>query len=208
MDHPMLDDFVDGKLPWRTRRSIARHLRSCDRCRAEVEGLRRLRARTSGLPRALSPQRDLWPGVHGRIGRAFDPRPSARRVPRTMPRPAWAFALTVSVCLLFFVISPWSQAPLAVVRGVACEGSSRGAQEPEGTDPVVDHRADARDIISRHAAMVDEAIDEILAALREDPTDLGLVRQLRREYQRKASLVRTTAQLLQQIEAGVAGSTS
>jgi len=56
--------------------------------------------------------------------------------------------------------------------------------------------------MSRHIAIVDAAIDQLLAALREDPSDLRLVHLLRQEYQRKASLVRTTARLLNELDAG------
>lgn len=47
--------------------AVADHLRSCERCRREVESVRDLRRRAAALPREIEPAVDLWPGVEERI---------------------------------------------------------------------------------------------------------------------------------------------
>ena len=209
-DHPhVLDDFVEGTLPRDVRRSFERHIRSCAECRDEVSGLQSLLRQASALPREIAPARDLWPHLARRAGIGREGRRTiVRSAPRLLLRPAWAFAFSVGVCVLFTLVAPWSQSPVAVVRGLACEGSlpGTGVRLPANCDS--DPTADVRGTLSRHAALVDDAIDQLLAALREDPSDLRLVHLLRQEYQRKASLVRTTARLLNELDADTINPTS
>lgn len=91
-----MQDFVDGLLPQDEERRLRGHLAACDICRREEAELRRLHARVAELPREISPPRDLWPAVAGRIGErgdasVTDPEAgSARRGPwRRRRRRGW-----------------------------------------------------------------------------------------------------------------------
>ncbi|MBN1423839.1 zf-HC2 domain-containing protein [Candidatus Fermentibacteria bacterium] len=198
-----LNDFVDGALPREKRREIARHLRVCAECRAEVGWLRSLRAEVRSMPTALPPRHDLWQGIRARTAAAPRRRAASIRLERrVILHPAWAWAFSVGVCVLFTLIAPWSQAPMMASRLVGCDGGSLAGYEPAsvlGNRPAVEVKA----VMSRHIDMVDDAIGQLFAALREDPTDLRLVRMLRQEFQRKVSLVRNTARLMDEMDAAV-----
>jgi hypothetical protein len=57
----------------------------------------------------------------------------------------------------------------------------------------------------KNLRVVDTAIRTLRDALQSDPGDLGLVRQLRREYHRKTALIRQTARLLDQLDSALPG---
>jgi hypothetical protein len=63
----LLNGFVDGALEAGARREVESHLAGCASCRAEVAELQALLAATRDLPRAIEPERDLWPQIEGRI---------------------------------------------------------------------------------------------------------------------------------------------
>lgn len=67
-----LSDYVDGELDERDRAACEAHLADCRECGDAVEGLRAIVAQASLLP-AVSPSRDLWPGIECRL----EPRASA-----------------------------------------------------------------------------------------------------------------------------------
>lgn len=68
--HPpemQLHDYLDGLLGEAERRTVERHVRACEACRAELEALQALTARLAALPRTIAPETDLLPGIHARI---------------------------------------------------------------------------------------------------------------------------------------------
>lgn len=200
-DRFSLDDLVDGTLPRKERRELSRHLRICARCRDEVAWLRSLREEARSMPASLPPGHDLWPGVRART--AVAPRAPAATIRlerRVVLRPAWAWAFSVGICVLFTMIAPWSQAPMMAARLLDCDGKSKIGDEPL-TAFAPRPAAEVKGVMARHIDMVDDAIDQLLAALREDPTDLRLVRMLRQEYKRKVSLIRNTARLMDELDA-------
>jgi hypothetical protein len=62
-----LADYLDETLePW-VRTSIEEHLGECARCTALARELRNISREAAALP-ALLPEREVWPGIAGRIG--------------------------------------------------------------------------------------------------------------------------------------------
>jgi anti-sigma factor RsiW len=62
-----LDDFEDGQLDEAEFQEVELHLVTCTGCAGQAAELRALVSRAGALPRALAPERDLWPGIAGHI---------------------------------------------------------------------------------------------------------------------------------------------
>ena len=62
-----LPDYLDETLEAWVRKSIEEHLGECVRCTALARDLRNNAREAAALP-ALVPERDVWPGIAGRIG--------------------------------------------------------------------------------------------------------------------------------------------
>ena len=61
-----LADYLEGELDPATQREVEAHVASCVRCSALVRDLEQIRASAADLPE-LTPSRDLWSGIVGRI---------------------------------------------------------------------------------------------------------------------------------------------
>ena len=101
-----LDDYVDGLLGDTERADIDRHLAACDECRAELQSIRRLQARTQDLPKSVRPGRELWPDIRASL------RPREARQSRPLgwllrPRGALALAATAAVTVPFCIKERW-----------------------------------------------------------------------------------------------------
>jgi len=147
MDHPevwgRLNDLVDGALPPAEREPLLEHLEGCAACRAELEGLRALRAATEALPREIAPPRDLWPQIAARLGEregragaagatvvAVDFRAGSRR--RGWTR--WAPLAAAAVLLV--VLSSGITAHLMRARGAAPLAAVRVSDPPASARPL------------------------------------------------------------------------
>lgn len=93
----LLTALVDDALAHPERDRVLRHLAGCTRCRAEVEQLRRLKARLSGLSRSTPPPPpDLVEQLRSLAAPGADPMrvpaagPAAPVSPRTPVRPGGA----------------------------------------------------------------------------------------------------------------------
>jgi hypothetical protein len=79
----MLHEYLDETLePW-VRISIEEHLEECEHCTALARELRNIVREGAALP-ALLPERDVWPGIAGRIGA---PVPDSEPVAESEPLP-------------------------------------------------------------------------------------------------------------------------
>ncbi|MBC7186496.1 MAG: zf-HC2 domain-containing protein [Calditrichaeota bacterium] len=98
---PMLDAYLDGELTRRERREVERHLRTCPRCRAELEANAALRASLRTLPVLSCPE-----GVMERLPLPGRAQPARKRVLALRPRLAWRLALAgaAAAVALFLVI--------------------------------------------------------------------------------------------------------
>jgi hypothetical protein len=148
----------------------------------------------AGLPRAIEPSRDLWPGIARRI--AAEPRDAAAK-------PAWRSgrmlrAAVVALALLGGGVmlgrygtdaplqdaapnrSPsdaeWANASLLALASL--EDSTRGL------DPAT------AEIVRRNLEIIDDAVREIRVALESDPTNPRLQKFLTAEYRRRSALLR------------------
>lgn len=63
-----LSELMDGNLPDDERTPVERHLAECAECRRELEAIRAVVHRAAALPTSLTPSRDLWGGIEGRLG--------------------------------------------------------------------------------------------------------------------------------------------
>ena len=90
-----LNAFVEGALPAKERRLMAKHLKSCVSCRNEVQGLRRLEALIDSLPptppSAFTP---FWLRLRARL-----PQPRAEKTPVLRPRLVFALAAAAVTAL-------------------------------------------------------------------------------------------------------------
>jgi len=64
-----LDEWVDGALPAAAAAEVESHLAACPLCKQREQRLRQLLAHAAALPRAVAPERDLWPGIARRVER-------------------------------------------------------------------------------------------------------------------------------------------
>lgn len=74
-------DHADGELAPEDGGRLETHLATCDSCRREMAELRDLLARARGLPREITPGRDLWPGIEARATPTAKPRSTSARRP-------------------------------------------------------------------------------------------------------------------------------
>ena len=78
-----LPDYLDETLEAWVRKSIEEHLGECARCTGLARELRNIVREAAALP-ALFPERDVWPGVAGRIGAPINVSgPAAESAPIT-----------------------------------------------------------------------------------------------------------------------------
>jgi anti-sigma factor RsiW len=122
------DDFLKGELPPAERLAVAEHLKGCDPCRAELEGVVALRAHVRALPREIAPPRDLWPEIAARL-RERGEAPAAEPADETViavdfrsrsRRPAWRrWAPLAAAAMVLVVLSSGITAMLMRARGEA-----------------------------------------------------------------------------------------
>ena len=98
----LLNDSVDGVLSVELRSALAEHLAQCTTCRRDFEELRVLLAVARTLPREISPERNLWPGVQV----AIRPRSFWQVLRAYHPFPAIAAATATLAVILFISLGP------------------------------------------------------------------------------------------------------
>ncbi len=111
-----LGALVDGALPAEERPALEAHLGQCDRCRALVRDLERIRAAARGLERPMPPDR-AWLTLAARLRQQMDapPRtaaPAGRVDAGTRPRWRWlAAAAAIVIVATAAVLSLWRGRP-------------------------------------------------------------------------------------------------
>lgn len=217
MQHPTwerLNDFVDGELSRAAARETEDHLRTCGRCREDADALRALRRRTGRLSPDLNPEHDLWPGIRA----GLDGVVRSARVAPAAPRRRWwlgrgireAIAAAAAVAILVaggrlvsrepgapdsgtFSFSP-ARAPLAemipsLVFGLERESEGAGRTLRTATD--AGRRAPAAETEGLEAGLrvLDQAISESLAALRQDPNNPLLLKKVAGYYRLRLQIL-------------------
>ena len=161
------------------------HVESCDRCRQEVERLRRLRAELRALP-ALRSGEDVWPRVIGKLSRK-------RRLRWAAVGAVWLAAATLAGLLILRepgpdAVSerPRAEAPVSVGRSYIVPAElvpyidrSRELENVLATyvpeNPVLDaRRALAVSVLEERLLLIDEALLKSGAAGVDDPLLVNL----------------------------------
>jgi hypothetical protein len=128
-----LEGVLEGEVDGATRAALQAHAGRCAQCGALLAGLRRVSTEAARLP-ALTPSRDLWPGIAARLQTPVVPFVARRRV-HWSPR-----ILTVGLAAALVLAA-------ALGYEVAHRGAARpGTLAPATTSPAVAQRSvpDAR----------------------------------------------------------------
>ena len=196
-----LDDYADGSLGEGEFQEVELHLSSCAACREQERRLRLILAQARALPRELAPSRDLWGGVAQRIE-------AARRGPATWWLGLAAAALVgLSVSLLHQNEPATVPVPVTVTpASLTLEGNTLGAAEQEyerAANELLAALQDRRQSLSpqtladveKNLAVIDQALNEVRAALGRDPGNKDLTRMLVSAHRKRVDTLRRVVRL-------------
>ncbi|HVO13124.1 MAG TPA: zf-HC2 domain-containing protein [Vicinamibacteria bacterium] len=212
-----LDDWVDGLLPPREAAEVEAHLAGCAACREAERRLRRVVAHAGALPRAVTPPRDLWPGIQQRIA-----APARWGWLSRWTSPLVLAAAAVGVLAVAAVVWQGRQpagvqtaeipAASPAPQPVSAEG---GSLDPELEAAVRDYQAAANALfaalqqrqqsraiapsdlarVQANLLVIDKAIAEVRAALVRDPANPELNRMLVATHRKKVDVLRRVVRL-------------
>jgi len=204
-----LSEYVDDDLVPAERLQLEQHLLDCARCRATVDELRDVAAAARRLE-DTPPATDLWPAVVAAL-----PRSSSRgwRLTLSLPQALAASVLLMAVSGLTVWMSMSSRtARVDVPVETRAAGPDAAPVATTISDPQYDRavadltkllderrgRLDPRTVrvIERNLATIDRAINEALAALKQEPTDAYLAAHVTEQRRRKLSLLRQAKNLV------------
>jgi hypothetical protein len=205
-----LDDFVDGGLEAGEAQAVAEHLARCASCREAETGLRQLLEAARALPRERAPERDLWPAMAAELR----PRPHVAWVRGGWPRPA---AQTLSLLAAAAVVAAASSLltlwlagrgpepqPVQPETGLAPAAFETGldlaAVEAEYEQAALALRArldsqkqrlspETAAVVEKNLAVIDEALEQVRAALRRDPANRELLKLLASTHRRRLDVL-------------------
>ena len=201
-----LDDYVDGELSEAEFQEVELHLAGCADCAAEHAFLRELLASAASLPKSVAPARDLWPGIAERLHR------------RTAPPSYWLAGMAAAAALLVALTLTLKPSPTPTATTSPATGGSVVPIALTGLPPELEEaereyeRATAQllaAIAQRRDAMppatvaaldenlrsIDQALVEVRAAVRADPTNPRLNHLLASTHQRKVETLRRVVKL-------------
>jgi Putative zinc-finger len=190
---PLLDEFADGSLDAGRAAGVAGHLAGCAACRSELAAIQTLLAAARALPRAVHPDRELWPGIEARL---FPRR--ATRPHRQRPRALLALAAGIALLLAGALLATWYQRTTAPAASAFALERQRYDRESADLAQSLGRDStglpgDTRAVVQRNLAIVDRAIREAEAALASDPGNAELEQMILARYaQRLALLKRAT----------------
>ena len=140
----LLEEYIEGNLDRDIEKDVEEHLRSCEKCAAEYNELKKYRDTLSLMNRKVAPP-DLLDRIHGRIheqeekGITVLARRAVERIflPARIKLPVEAAGLIAVVFLVFVLYNPFEEVKRTVPR--------EGGPHVEDTVPVMKtkHRADA-----------------------------------------------------------------
>ena len=198
-----LDDYVDGELSEAEFQEVELHLAGCADCAAEHDFLRELLARAAELPRAVAPPRDLWPGVAARLGRRAAATPSY-----------WLAGLAAAAAVLValtLTLKPQGTTITTTPGGTLIDASK--GLPPELVAAERDYeRATAQllaalephrqslpaatvQALDENLRAIDQALSDVRAAVRADPTNPHLNHLLASTHQRKVETLRRVVKM-------------
>lgn len=166
-----IDDLVDGALDAGTAAALTAHLAGCADCARERDTLLALQRAARALPRAIAPDRDLWPAIARRTAQR-------RRIGLPLAIAASVAAAFIGVAATKFterVLLDPTPAPIAAVSSSAAQGRALFVAQVVRSDPAVS--AQTRAVVEHNLRLIQQALGEIEQAVERDPGDSNL-RQL------------------------------
>jgi predicted anti-sigma-YlaC factor YlaD len=213
----ILDDFVDGAVSNDQRAQVARHLESCDECRASEARLRALLAKLRALPREVEPPRDPWLGITRRIMAEkvveADFAARARRRYLLGAAAVAAAAVIVGIGVVTAVLvrneratrvagsvqhpatSAVMPASLGLAQAQATYAAARGQllAALEARKGTLSPQTLA--VVERNVRIIDRAVAEMQAALARDPANREIPELLVAAYQQEIDLLQRVTSL-------------
>ena len=215
----LLDDYVTGDLAEDARAPVAEHIASCEMCRAEVDGLKRVVNRAAMLPRSIDPPAGAWSNIRSAIledenaARRSDPRSSRRfwRAPIVLAAAGALIAAVLSSGATVWYLG--SRAPNQQLGSGASGDNSASATLAAFTVEENNYLRQAtmlQDILDQQEGSlapetvaqlkaslrtIDEAILEARNALARDPANKVLVEMLSASYRQKVDLLRRSTEM-------------
>ena len=135
--------------------------------------------RLAGLPRSITPARDLWPGIEGRLRRRSSAGAQGRR---------WAIGLAVAATILITFGVLRREGP-----GVPEGSTTESVELQQVLNATTGPRSTTAKSLAHYLAILDGAIDETAAALRETPGDPALTEFLQTLERRRLTLLAQAA---------------
>lgn len=199
-DEARLNDLVDGLLTAEDARSLEAHFEGCEACRRRVDALRALTADLAGLPKALSPRRDLRQGVRERVrgGSAGGRLPAVLRAAAAV-----LLAVGAGAGVWFGLLAPEPPAPGPDAPAVAADDVIV-APYAAAADELAAELEARREALAPYAGRaleaslrsVDRAIRELERARAREGADEELTRRLSAAHRTRLELLRTAAGML------------
>jgi anti-sigma factor RsiW len=208
-----LDDFVDGQLSRAEAASIEDHLRGCELCSSQLAALRELRSRTASLASSIEPARDLWPEIADRIESRKLVAGRFRHPLRSAVIAAAAAAVLVGAVIVGYLAGrqngrstvveatptvdvQWASYPvrsIAELREEFERARSELLAALESRRPSLS--PEALEVVDSNLRLIDDAIEEITAALAEDPDNIRLGDRLAAAYRHQIDLLQRANRL-------------
>jgi anti-sigma factor RsiW len=223
-----LNDYVDGTLTADDRTGVERHLDGCAECRKTVDELRRIKETSAALQPIAPPER-AWGRIRADLAREMPARPTrsaeAPVVPQPAPRSAWPSWLAAAATVLLAVGISWffvaragrTSPPAATATSVpadaqAVEAELRQAEEHyqkaiAGLEQIANSEKGSLDpttaaTLEKNLTVVDQAIGESRAALRQQPTSEPAQQSLLENFRTKLALLEDTVALINEMRKG------
>jgi hypothetical protein len=204
-----LNDYVDGSLPEAVFQEVELHLAGCAECRGEERLLRSLLAQAAALPDEKLPARDLWPQIVVRLDGGGAARPLWSR-PTSWMGLAAAAVVTVALGTILRHDDerrPGSETGRPTVTEVSTTGvpafaaaEREYARATEELMKVIEARRsslppETQEALVRNLQTIDEALQEIRAALEKEPSSPQLNHLLASTHRKKVDVLQRVVRL-------------
>jgi anti-sigma factor RsiW len=213
-----LNDYVDGLLSQEEARTVERDLEANPELRKAEAEMRSLLATARRLPKSVEPERDLWEGIEKRLQPKWSPaRPRSRRI-RLIPILRWALpAAAVATVLVVsgaglrirsrsvpvpppdgIYVDDGLRVQLisAELQKVEADHQSTVAMLRQALDKSKESLSpETVQVIEENLEIIDQATEEIRAALQADPGNERLFHSLVATYNKEVSLLQQAIRL-------------
>lgn len=208
-----LHDFIDDELAAAAALHVGRHAAGCATCRASIDELRRLRQRLAHLPRDIAPPAGTLRHIHDLIT-ADQVAGSPAFIRPLRRRRAGLAAAAIALMALSSAITAALVLRYGPSRGVVRDDVSRseyavqltalGIMETSYIDAITELERVLQEqqhvlapetvrLVRANLDVIDRALEEARAALRDDPANVMLVDLLRAGYERKLDVLRSAS---------------